>query len=118
VIGGVSKTWAIDRMADRLLRRAPDLAEGIERLQSQSTSNPSSVSQHAALRAFTGPRTRCGSMRECFSRRRDFVVKRLSAMKAVRLVPPEGAFYAFPDVSERIAKARNGVRDRRVSAIT
>ncbi len=111
VIGGVSKTWAMTGWRIGFSAAPLDLAEGIERLQSQSASNPSSVSQYAALRAFTGPRDSVRSMRECFSRRRDFVVKRLSAMKGIRLVPPEGAFYEFPDVSERIAKARNGVRD-------
>jgi len=111
VIGGVSKTWAMTGWRIGFSAAAPDLAEGIERLQSQSASNPSSVSQHAALRAFTGPRDSVRSMRDCFARRRDFVVKRLGAMKGIRLVPPEGALYAFPDVSERIATAKHGVRD-------
>ena len=111
VIGGVSKTWAMTGWRIGFSAAPLDLAEGIERLQSQSASNPSSVSQYAALRAFTGPRDSVRAMRECFARRRDFVVTRLGAMKGIRLVPPEGAFYAFPDVSERIAKARNGVRD-------
>jgi aspartate aminotransferase len=111
VIGGVSKTWAMTGWRIGFAAAPPDLAEGIERLQSQSTSNPSSVSQFAALRAFTGPRDSVRSMRECFARRRDYVVRRLGAMKGVRLVAPEGAFYAFPDLSERIGAARNGVRD-------
>jgi len=60
VIGGVSKTW-MTGMADRLLHAAPpDLAEGIERLKTSPRRIPSSVSQHAALRAFTGRGTRCG----------------------------------------------------------
>jgi len=111
VIGGVSKTWAMTGWRIGFAAAPPDLAEGIERLQSQSTSNPSSVSQFAALRAFTGPRDSVRSMCECFARRRDYVVQRVGAMTGVRLVPPEGAFYAFPDMSERIARARNGVRD-------
>ena len=111
LVGGVSKTWAMTGWRIGYAAAPPDLAEGIERLQSQSTSNPSSVSQHAALRAFTGPRDAVRSMRDRFAERRDVVVTRLRAMKGVRLDPPEGAFYAFPDLSARIAGARNGVRD-------
>ena len=111
VIGGVSKTWAMTGWRIGFAAAPADLAEGMERLQGQSTSNPAAVSQYAALRAFTGPRDSVISMRECFARRRDFIVGRLSAMKGIKLVPPEGAFYAFPDVSERIRAARNGVSD-------
>jgi aspartate aminotransferase len=111
VIGGVSKTWAMTGWRIGFAAAPADLAEGMERLQGQSTSNPASVSQFAALRAFTGPRESVRSMRDCFAVRRDLIVKRLSGMKGIRLVPPEGAFYAFPDVSERIGAARNGVTD-------
>ena len=111
VIGGVSKTWAMTGWRIGFAAAPPDLADGMERLQGQSTSNPAAVSQFAAVRAFTGPRDSVNAMRECFARRRDFIVRRLSGMRGVRLVPPEGAFYAFPDVSERIGKARNGVTD-------
>jgi aspartate aminotransferase len=111
VIGGVSKTWAMTGWRIGFAAAPADLADGMERLQGQSTSNPAAVSQFAALRAFTGPRDSVRSMRDCFAKRRDRVVARLSAMKGVRLVPPEGAFYAFPDLSERIGSARNGVTD-------
>jgi aspartate aminotransferase len=111
VIGGVSKTWAMTGWRIGFAAAPPDLAEGIERLQGQSTSNPAAVSQFAALRAFTGPRDSVRSMRECFARRRDLIVRRLTGMAGITLVPPDGAFYAFPDVSERIKASRNGVSD-------
>jgi aspartate aminotransferase len=111
VIGGVSKTWAMTGWRIGFAAAPADLAEGIERLQGQSTSNAAAVSQYAALRAFTGPRESVRSMRESFARRRDFIVRRLSGMRGVTLVPPEGAFYAFPDLTERIGAARNGVTD-------
>jgi len=111
VIGGVSKTWAMTGWRIGFAAAPADLAEGMERLQGQSTSNAAAVSQYAALRAFTGPRDSVRSMRECFARRRDLIVRRLSGMAGIELVPPEGAFYAFPDVSERIGAARNGVTD-------
>ncbi|MGE5177174.1 MAG: aminotransferase class I/II-fold pyridoxal phosphate-dependent enzyme, partial [Hyphomicrobiales bacterium] len=81
------------------------------RLQGQSTSNPSSISQQAALRAIAGDPAPALAMKEEFTRRRELVLARLATIPGVRLVPPEGAFYAFPDLSERIAAARNGVAD-------
>lgn len=111
VIGGVSKTWAMTGWRIGFAAAPADLAEGMERLQGQSTSNPAAVSQFAALRAFTGPRDSVRMMRDCFARRRDTIVARLSRMPGIRLAAPDGAFYAFPDVSERIRSARNGVTD-------
>ena len=111
VVGGVSKTWAMTGWRIGFAASPADLAEGMERLQGQSTSNPAAVSQQAALRAFTGPRGSVDAMRDRFARRREFIVQRLSGMRGVKLVPPDGAFYAFPDMSERIREARNGVSD-------
>jgi len=88
-----------------------DIAEGMERLQGQSTSNPSAISQQAALRALTGDRAPATAMRDAFASRRDLVVERLTRIAGISLRPPEGAFYAFPDLSERIRRAKNGVRD-------
>lgn len=111
VVGGVSKTWAMTGWRIGFAASPADLAEGMERLQGQSTSNPAAVSQQAALRAFTGPRDSVDAMRDRFARRREFIVQRLSGMRGVKLVPPDGAFYAFPDMSERIREAQNGVSD-------
>ena len=109
VIGGVSKTWAMTGWRIGFAAAPADLAEGMERLQGQSTSNPAAVSQFAALPAFTGPRDSIRMMRECFARRRDTITGRLGRIRGVRLAAPDGAFYAFPDMSERIRSARNGV---------
>jgi aspartate aminotransferase len=111
LVNGVSKTWAMTGWRIGYAAAAAEIAEGMERLQSQSTSNASSVSQQAALEALTGDRKPAEEMKRRFAARRDFVVSRLSRMKGVRLLPPEGAFYVFPDFSERIASARNGVSD-------
>ena len=83
----------------------------MERLQGQSTSNPAAVSQYAALRAFTGPLDSVREMRDRFDERREYILGRLRRVRGVRIAPPEGAFYAFPDLSERIRSARNGVAD-------
>jgi len=111
LVNGVSKTWAMTGWRIGYAAAPADVAEGMERLQGQSTSNPSSVSQQAALRALTGDAAPAAAMRERFAARRDFMVGRLSSIAGIRLIPPEGAFYAFPDLSERIARARNGVAD-------
>lgn len=111
LVGGVSKTWAMTGWRIGFAAAPADLAEGMERLQGQSTSNPAAVSQFAALRAFTGPTDSARRMRDRFAERREYVLERLRRIRGLRIVPPEGAFYAFPDLSERIRSARNGVAD-------
>ena len=111
LINGVSKTWAMTGWRIGYAAAPLDIAEAMERLQGQTTSNPAAVSQQAALRALTGDMAPAREMRDRFQARRDLVVERLARIPGVRLTPPEGAFYAFPDVSERIAAAGHGVRD-------
>jgi len=111
LVNGVSKTWAMTGWRVGFAAAPPDIAEGMERLQSQSTSNPSSVSQQAALRALTGDMGTANAMRDTFAARRDLVVERLARIPGVHLRPPDGAFYAFPDLSERIRGAKKGVKD-------
>ncbi|HEU4765293.1 MAG TPA: pyridoxal phosphate-dependent aminotransferase [Candidatus Eisenbacteria bacterium] len=109
LVNGVSKTWAMTGWRIGYAAAPAEIAEAMERLQGQSTSNPSSVSQQAALKAITGDDAPAQAMKARFEARRDLAVERIGRMKGVRLAPPEGAFYVFPDFSERIAAARNGV---------
>jgi aspartate aminotransferase len=111
LVNGVSKTWAMTGWRIGYAAAPLDVAEAMERLQGQSTSNPAAVSQQAALRALTGDPAPAQEMRSRFAERRDLVVERLARIPGLSLTPPEGAFYAFPDLSERIAGATNGVRD-------
>lgn len=111
LVNGVSKTWAMTGWRIGYSAAPAEIAEAMERLQGQSTSNPAAVSQQAALKALTGDRKPADEMKERFAARREFVVRGIGAMRGVRLVPPEGAFYVFPDFSERIRAARNGVTD-------
>ena len=69
------------------------------------------MSQQAARRARTGEPAPANVMRDTFAARRDLVIQRLAQIPGVSLRAPEGAFYAFPDLSERIRRAKNGVRD-------
>ena len=111
LVNGVSKTWAMTGWRLGYAAATREVAEAMERLQGQMTSNPSSVSQQAALRALSGDRGPALEMRDRFAERRDLIVQRVNRLPGVRLVPPDGAFYVFPDFSERIREARNGVTD-------
>jgi aspartate aminotransferase len=69
-------------------------------IQSQSTSNPASISQKAALEALRGPQDFIPVMNAEFDKRRKYMVGRLNGMKGVSCLMPVGAFYAFPNVSK------------------
>jgi aspartate aminotransferase len=68
------------------------------KLQSHSTSNPTSISQKAAVEALRGPQESVGLMLAEYRKRRDFVVRRLRAIPGVTCAEPRGAFYAYPNV--------------------
>src|SRR6202022_2128671 len=88
---------------------APEpLISAMIKTQSQSTSNPTSVAQYAALEALTGPIDTVAAMLAEYSRRRDRIVAGLRAIPGVTCVEPGGAFYAFPSVAEHL---RNGIAD-------
>ena len=107
LVNGVSKTWAMTGWRIGWIAAPADLAEAIERIQSQSTSNASAVSQQAALRAVTGDPAPARAMHDRFAQRRDLILERFRRIPGVRLVPPEGAFYVFPDLSERLKRSKN-----------
>ena len=69
-------------------------------LQGQSTSNPTTISQWAAIEALTGDQTVLSNMLEAFDRRRRFVVEELNKIPGMNCTKPEGAFYAFPRCSD------------------
>ena len=111
VVNGVSKTWAMTGWRIGYAAAPAEISTAMERLQGQMTSNPSSISQPAALAALTGDRAPAKAMRDRFAARRELIAGRLKALPGVRLVEPEGAFYAFPDFSEAIARSAKGVKD-------
>jgi aspartate aminotransferase len=69
------------------------------KLQSHTTSNPTSISQKAAIEALRGPQDSIKVMLAEYKNRRDYVVKRLRAMPGVKIAEPKGAFYAYPNIS-------------------
>jgi len=97
--GGTSKTWAMTGWRIGWVAGPKEVIEAIGRLQDQSTSNPTSIAQYAALAALTGPEEPTRAMYREFDTRRQYMVERLDAIDGVRCVRPQGAFYAFPDFS-------------------
>jgi aspartate aminotransferase len=105
LIDGVSKSYAMTGWRIGFCAGPPALVNAMSTLQGQSTSNPSAVSQAAALGALTGPQETVEGMRVEFDRRRQVMVERLRAIPKVRLTEPHGAFYCFPDVSAYLGGA-------------
>jgi aspartate aminotransferase len=96
VINGVSKTYAMTGWRVGWSISSVELAKGMNKLQSQSTSNVCNVAQIAAVEALGGPQDSVADMRAAFDRRRKLAVARLSAIDGIEVVEPEGAFYVFP----------------------
>ncbi|MDQ2065762.1 pyridoxal phosphate-dependent aminotransferase [Xinfangfangia sp. CPCC 101601] len=102
---GVSKAYAMTGWRIGYAAGPVALIKAMAVIQSQSTSNPSSVSQYAALEALTGPQDFLGEWRKVFQGRRDLVVSMLNEAKGITCPKPEGAFYVYPDISGCIGKA-------------
>jgi aspartate aminotransferase len=111
LVNGVSKTWAMTGWRIGYAAAPAEVASAMERLQGQMTSNAAAISQQAALAALTGDPAPAIAMRERFAARRDLIAGRLKRLPGVRLSEPDGAFYAFPDFSEAIARSTRGVAD-------
>src|ERR1700739_4552775 len=84
------------------------LIKAMDKLQSQSTSNTSSVSQAAAIEALTGQQESIREMAEVYRQRRDLVVEMLNAAPGITCHKPEGAFYVFPAIHGCIGKTSRG----------
>jgi aspartate aminotransferase len=102
---GVSKSYAMTGWRIGYAAGPIALIKAMGTIQSQSTSNPCSVSQYAALEALTGPQDFLAPNRKLFEGRRDLVVSMLNQAKGIRCPKPEGAFYVYPDISGCIGKA-------------
>jgi aspartate aminotransferase len=105
---GVSKAYAMTGWRIGYAGGPAELIKAMGTIQSQSTSNPSSVSQYAALEALSGPQDFLPEFRTAFQRRRDLVVGMLNEAAGVVCPTPEGAFYVYPDISGCIGKTSAG----------
>lgn len=87
-----------------------DLITGMRKIQGQSTSNPCTISQWAALAALDGPQDFIAQNNAAFARRRDFVVGALNAIPGITCPTPQGAFYAYPSIAGLIGRTSAGGR--------
>ena len=96
----VSKTYAMTGWRIGYSAGNKEIIKSMDNLQSHSTSNPTSIAQYAALEALNGPQDSVKQMVKAFDERRKLIHKRLNELDGISCVEPEGAFYAFPDISE------------------
>jgi aspartate aminotransferase len=109
VAGTLSKTYAMTgwRVGFGLVPQA--VAGAMLKLQSHSTSNPTSISQKAAVEAMRGPQESVQIMLAEYRKRRDFVVRRLRQIPGVKCAEPKGAFYAYPNIG--VALGKQGIQN-------
>ncbi|MBI5410340.1 MAG: pyridoxal phosphate-dependent aminotransferase [Nitrospirae bacterium] len=108
VVNGLSKSHAMTGWRIGFAAGPKDVIKAMTNIQSQSTSNPTSIAQKAAVEALTGPQDFIPKMVAEFDRRRKYMIDRLNKIKGVSCVTPVGAFYAFPNVSSCYGKKFNG----------
>jgi aspartate aminotransferase len=109
VAGSLSKTYAMTGWRIGFGLAPAPIIEAMGKLQSHSTSNPTSISQKAAVEALLGSQESVGLMLAEYHKRRDFVINRLRAIPGVECAEPRGAFYAYPNLGVIIGK--NGIND-------
>tara|TARA_B100001971_G_scaffold66101_1_gene60839 strand:+ start:186 stop:1385 length:1200 start_codon:yes stop_codon:yes gene_type:complete len=108
-MNGVSKSYAMTGWRIGYAAGPKEIIKAIAKIQSQSTSNPSSVSQAAAVEALSGKQDFISERSKAFQERRDFVVSELNKINGINCLKPEGAFYVFPSCKELIGKKdKNG----------
>ena len=104
VVNGVSKAYSMTGWRIGYLGGPPALVKAAQKIQSQSTSNPSSVSQYAALAALNGDQTYINESTAIFKQRHDFVLAGLNAIDGVECTASDGTFYSFPNMQGVIDK--------------
>jgi aspartate aminotransferase len=103
-VNGVSKSYCMTGWRIGYAAGPSLLIKAMIKIQGQSTSNPSSISQYAALAGISGSKEFLDPCLNAFDERRHFVVDKLNSIKGISCILPEGAFYAYPNVSELIGK--------------
>jgi len=99
-VNGLSKSYSMTGWRLGYLGAPLDISEAISKLQDHSTSNPASITQKAAVAALSAPDEFTKKMCEEFQKRRDCIAARLSKIKKISFVLPQGAFYVFCDISQ------------------
>jgi aspartate aminotransferase len=105
IVHGVAKTYAMTGWRIGYTAGPEEIISAMNNIQSQSTSNPTSISQKASVEALAGPQDEVGKMVSAFAQRRNYIVDRLNKMPGVSCYKPAGAFYVFPNFSSYYGKS-------------
>ncbi|MDA3146679.1 pyridoxal phosphate-dependent aminotransferase [Leucobacter sp. UCMA 4100] len=109
LVNGVAKTYAMTGWRIGWMIAPADIAKGAANLQSHMTSNINNIAQIAAAEALSGPQDAVESMRQAFDRRRKVIIAELNKVDGFNCPNPEGAFYAYADVTEALGREIAGV---------
>ena len=104
LVNGVSKTYSMTGWRIGYAAGNPDVISAMNNLSGQSTSNPTSISQKAAIEAFAGKQDKVEEMLNEFQVRKDYISSFLNGIEGVKCFVPKGAFYVFPDISYYFGK--------------
>ncbi|HEY2922173.1 MAG TPA: pyridoxal phosphate-dependent aminotransferase [Candidatus Binatia bacterium] len=110
IVNGVSKTYAMTGWRIGYALGPSDVIAAAAKVQSQSTSNATSIAQAAALEAIRGPQEELAPMVREFHKRRNVIVDKLNAVDGIHCLKPQGAFYVFPNIAALLGKTANGKR--------
>lgn len=108
IVHGVAKTYAMTGWRIGYTAGSEEIISAMNNIQSQSTSNPTSISQKASVEALIGPQNEVEKMVSAFAQRRNYIVDRLNKIPGVSCYKPVGAFYAFPNFSSYYGKSYQG----------
>ncbi len=106
-INGVSKSYSMTGWRIGYAGGPRDLIKAMAKIQSQSTTNPSSISQAAAVEALTGDQSFIQQRSDAFKKRRNFIVTELNKIDGINCLNPEGAFYVFPSCKGCLGKTHS-----------
>jgi len=110
VVNGVSKAYSMTGWRIGYSGGPADLIKGMKKIQSQSTSNPTSIAQYAAQAALEGDQSFLKGMCDVFKQRHDYVYETLNAMNGVEVLPSDGTFYSFPSF-HAVIERMDGIED-------
>jgi aspartate aminotransferase len=108
IVNGLSKAYSMTGWRIGYAAGNKDIIAGMVKVQSQSTSNPASISLKAAIEALNGSQETVETMRIEFEKRRNYVLERLNSIKGIICQKPQGAFYVFPNIKTFIGKTIKG----------
>lgn len=109
VVNGLSKGYAMTGWRLGYIAANAEIIKACEKMQSQTTSGANSITQQAAIAALLGDMQPTKNMLKAFTDRRTYFIKELAAIPGFKVLAPEGAFYAFPDISHYFGKVIQGV---------